>query len=257
MVPVRPWTRRKKYVEIAHGVYSVGQHKGGHVHAFLLEDDARSLTLIDTLYDTDARLILDYIRGIRREVTDLERILLAHGHRPHLGGLAILKILSNATILSHRWEADIIAGERMAQPAPLWPMRPMRAYWRVSHLQLGGALGRGRHPPCPVDEPINDEDLKDEYAVGPVRVIRAPGHSPGHLAFYWPERRALFAGDAIATYPILAPGWPAFTLNPVQHRASLERMAKLDVDVLAVGHDDPITEGAAECVRSLVAKGKE
>ncbi len=90
-----------------------------------------------------------------------------------------------------------------------------------------------------------------------MRVIRTPGHFPGHLAFYWSDRRALFAGDAIATYPILAPGWPAFTLNPVQHRASLERMAKLDVDVLAVGHDDPITEGAAECVRSLVAKGKE
>ncbi len=256
MVPVRSWTRRKKYVGIAHGVYSIGQHKGGHVHAFLLEDDAGSLTLIDTLYDTDARLILDYIRSIRREVTDLGRILLTHGHRSHLGGLAILKILSNATIHSHRWEADIIAGERTAQPVPLWPMRLMRAYLRVSHLQLGAALGRGKHPPCPVDEPINDEDLKDEYTVGPVRVIRTPGHSPGHLAFYWPERRALFAGDAIATYPILAPGWSAFTLNPVQHRASLERMAKLDVDVLAVGHGDPVTEGAAECVRSLVAKGK-
>jgi glyoxylase-like metal-dependent hydrolase (beta-lactamase superfamily II) len=104
--------------------------------------------------------------------------------------------------------------------------------------------------------PINDQDLKEEYAVGPVRVIHTPGHSPGHLAFYWPERRVLFAGDAIATHPIFAPGWPAFTLNPVQHRASLERMAKLDVDVLAIGHGDPITEGAAERLRSLVGRDK-
>lgn len=243
-------------MEIAHGVYSIGQRKGGHVHAFLLEDDAGGLTLIDTLYDTDARLILDYINSIGREVTHLERILLTHGHRSHLGGLAILKILSNAPIYSHEWEADIIAGERTAQPVPLWPMRPIRAYWRVSHLQLGAALGRGKHPPCPVDNPINDQDLKEEYAVGPVRVIHTPGHSPGHLAFYWPERRVLFAGDAIATHPIFAPGWPAFTLNPVQHRASLERMARLDVDVLAIGHGDPITEGAAERLRSLVGRDK-
>jgi glyoxylase-like metal-dependent hydrolase (beta-lactamase superfamily II) len=238
-------------MKIAHGVYSIGQRKGGHVHAFLLEED-EGLTLIDTLYDTDARLILNQIKSIGREVTDLKRILLTHGHRSHLGGLAILKILSGATIYSHSWEADIIAGERTAQPVPLWPMRPPQAYWRVYHLQLGAALGRGKHPPCPVDEPLGEQALKDESTVGPVRVIHTPGHSPGHLAFYWPERQVLFAGDAIATYPIFAAGWPAFTLNPVQHRASLERMAQLDVDVVAVGHGEPITEGAAERMRSLV-----
>jgi glyoxylase-like metal-dependent hydrolase (beta-lactamase superfamily II) len=52
---------------------------------------------------------------------------------------------------------------------------------------------------------------------------------------------------------VFAPGWPAFTLNPTQHRASLERMAGLDPEVLAVGHGDPITAGAAVRLRSLVA----
>ena len=234
---------------IADGVYSIGQRKGGHVHAFLLEGDS-GLTLIDTLYDIDAHLVLDAIGRINKEVADLEHILLTHGHRSHLGGLAFLKIQSGAIVYAHEWEMDIIAGERTAQPVPMWPMRPLKAYWRVYHLQLGAALGRGKHPPCPVDRP-----LKGGEQVGPVQVIHTPGHSPGHLAFYCKERKILFVGDAIVTYPVFSAGWPAFTLNPMQHQDSLRRIADLvaehHLEVVAVGHGEPIVKGAAERVRAL------
>ncbi len=232
--------------QVAPGVYSMAQSKGGHVHAFLL-DNGTDLTLIDTLFDTDARQVLDRIGGIGRTIKDLKRIVLTHGHRSHLGGLATLKGLSGATVYSHEWEADIIAGERPAQPVTIVPMRPLSTYWRVYYLQYGAALGRGKHPPCPVDSTLEDGDM-----VGPVRVFHTPGHTPGHLAFWWPERRVLFAGDAIATYPVFEAGWPAFNLNPTRQRTSIRRMADLEAEVVAVGHGDPITGGAAERLRSLV-----
>jgi glyoxylase-like metal-dependent hydrolase (beta-lactamase superfamily II) len=87
-----------------------------------------------------------------------------------------------------------------------------------------------------------------------LQVVFAPCHSPGHLAFYWEDRKALFAGDAIATWPELAPGWPAFNLNPKQHRESLVRMARFDAQVLAVGHGDPITSRGTAVVRSMVSR---
>jgi glyoxylase-like metal-dependent hydrolase (beta-lactamase superfamily II) len=233
-------------MEIAPGVYSMDQSKGGHVHAFLL-DKGTELTLIDTLFYTDARRIIDRIGSIGRSVEDLKHIVLTHAHRSHLGGLATLKGLSGATVYSHAWEADIVAGERTAQPVTPVPMRPLSTYWHVYYLQLGAALGRGKHPPCPVDATLEDGDT-----VGPARVLHTPGHTPGHLAFWWSDRKVLLAGDAIATYPVFGPGWPAFTLNPTQHQASLSRMAELDMEVLAVGHGDPVTAGAAERVRSLV-----
>ncbi len=231
--------------QIAPGVYSMTQNKGGHVHAFLL-DNGTDLTLIDTLFDTDARQVLERIGSIGRSIQDLKRILLTHGHRSHLGGLATLKRLSGATVYSHEWEADIIAGERTAQPVTIIPMRPLGTYWRVYYLQFGAALGRGKHPPCTVDSTLNEGDT-----VGPVRVLHTPGHTPGHLAFWWPEHRVLFAGDAIATYPVFEAGWPAFNLNPTQQQTSLRRMADLGAEVLAVGHGEPITAGATQRVLSL------
>ena len=231
--------------QIAPGVYSMTQNKGGHVRAFLL-DSGTDLTLIDTLFDTDARQVLERIGSIGRSIQDLKRILLTHGHRSHLGGLATLKRLSGATVYSHEWEADIIAGERTAQPVTIIPMRPLGNYWRVYYLQFGAALGRGKHPPCTVDSTLDDGDT-----VGPVRVLHTPGHTPGHLAFWWPEHRVLFAGDAIVTYPVFEAGWPAFNLNPTQQRNSLRRMADLGAEVLAVGHGEPITAGATQRVLSL------
>jgi len=233
-------------MEITQGIHSLAQTMGGHVHAFLLADDT-GLTLIDTLFDTDGHRVLEAIGALGRAPQDLKRIVLTHGHRSHIGGLAALKKASGATVYAHEWEEDIIAGERKAQPVTLFPMRPLLTYARVYHLQVGLALGVGQHRACPVDRSLTDGDR-----VGPLEVLHAPGHSPGHLAFWWPERRALFAGDAIATWPMFDGGWPAFNLNEDQQRASLRRMAELEAKVLAVGHGEPLTEDVAARVRSLV-----
>ncbi len=232
-------------MQIADGVYSMGNEKGGCVRAFLL-DDGKDLTLIDTLFETDARLVLDQIKRTNNTVADLKHILLTHAHRSHLGGLAELKHLSGATVYSHEWEADIVAGERKAQASARQLLRPYAGYLKVYPLQVAFALGLDNHPPCPVEHTLEDGDR-----VGPVEVLHTPGHSPGHLAFYWPERRVLFAGDAVCTWPSFGAGWPALNLNLAQHRRSISRMANLEARAVGVGHGNPLTGGATARLRSL------
>ena len=227
--------------ELVPGVHVLGGKKGGHVRSFLLDTNGE-LTLVDTLFEDDARGVLDAIRRLGRKPGDLKQIVLTHAHRSHLGGLAKLKRETGATVLAHASEADIVSGDRPAQSVGLKPTAPLRTY----PFQVGIFLNRPKHRPCPIDESVGDG-----AAVGPLQVLHVPGHSPGHLAFSWPERGLLLSGDAIATWPRFEAGWPAFTLNPEQQAASIRRMAQLEASIVGVGHGDPITDGAAERVHGL------
>ena len=230
--------------ELAPGVHMLGAKKGGRVRAYLIDTNGE-LSLVDTLFEDDARGVLDAIRKLGRKPSDLKRIVLTHAHRSHLGGVAALKHETGAAVLAHEWEADIVSGDRPAQSVGLKPTAPLRTY----PFQVGIFLNRPKHRPVPIDESAGDGD-----AFGPLQVLYMPGHSPGHLAFSWAERGLLLSGDAIATWPRFEAGWPAFTLNPEQQAASIRRMAELDARIVGVGHGDPITQNAADRVNGLVAR---
>jgi glyoxylase-like metal-dependent hydrolase (beta-lactamase superfamily II) len=227
---------------LAEGVHCLGGKPGGRVRAFLLEARGE-LTLVDTLFGNDAADVLAAIRRLGKSPRDLKRIVLTHAHRSHLGGLAALKRETGATVLAHEWEADIVAGQRRAQPVGLKPTRPFRTY----PFQVGIFLGRPKHRPCPIDESLSEGDT-----AGPLQVLHIPGHSPGHLGFHWAERGLVIAGDAITTWPRFEAGWPAFTINPEQHRESVRRLASLEARIVGVGHGDPLTQAASDRVHELV-----
>jgi len=229
-------------MEIAPGVYSMGNWKGGRVRAFLL-DDEHELTLVDTLFETDARLILAQIKQIGRNLGDLKRIIISHCHRSHVGGLAALKRMTGVPVYAHEWEADIIAGNRRPQGISPWPRYPFRTF----PLQAGLFLHLDKHPACPVDC-----YLQDGEQVGPLVVVRTPGHTPGHLSFFWPERRLMITGDIVATWPKLTPGWPAFNLNPPQQCDSIRRLVGFRPSILGVGHGDPAVDVNEESLHSLI-----
>ena len=229
-------------MEVAPGIYSLGDGQGGRVRAYLL-DDGQGITVVDSLMAADARLVLAELGRIGRAPADIKHLIMTHAHRSHLGGLARLKELSGAPIYAHEWEADIMSADRVAQPVSSRPYRP----YRVWPLQLALNLNLSKHPPIQVDEYIHEGDL-----VGPLTVLYAPGHSPGHLAFYWPERRALIAGDAVCTWPVFMLGWRGFMLNVRQHKASVRRLAELDSDILLSGHGDPLPAGGAQRIRTAL-----
>jgi glyoxylase-like metal-dependent hydrolase (beta-lactamase superfamily II) len=240
-------------MKIAPGVYQVGAtrrgyFKAGYTKAFVV-DHEEGLIIIDTHYDADANLILDEIAGIGRKPEDIRHILLTHAHRGHMGGMATLKQVSGASIYAHEWEADIISGNRAVQGVDIFNTSPIQTWPIIFFGQLTARWNK--HAGHPVDQLIDEGDK-----IGPLEVIHTPGHTPGHLIFFWPERKVLFTGDAFVTWPLITPGWRNSMLNVPQSWQSLERMASLDVEVIGPGHGDAITSNGAAVLQALVKKGK-
>ena len=229
-------------MQIARGVYSMTQEEGGHVHGFLL-DDGSGLTIIDTLFNDDASIVLDEIRKAGKQPSDLKNIILTHAHRSHIGGAAKLKEMSKATVYCHQWEQEIVEGKRKAEKVSIWPKKPLEVY----KLQLGLALGLKPHIPCVVDR-----ELKDGDRIGPLRVVSTPGHIPGCLSFYWREIRTLFTGDVVVSWPEIAAGWPGLTLDNDENRRSIGKLSEAsEAEILCVGHGEPVLKGGARILQAL------
>jgi glyoxylase-like metal-dependent hydrolase (beta-lactamase superfamily II) len=237
-------------MQIVPGLYSLGDTSGGYVRSFLL-DDGKGLTLIDTLLDKTGTLVLDELKKLGKKPQDVKRIILTHAHQSHLGGLRALKEATGARVYSHDWEAPIIEGKKKVQVPPtttLVPQKPLKLY----PFQVAFVLGLKVPPPCDVDE-----NLKDGDHVGPLTVMHAPGHTPGSLAFYWPEKKVLIAGDIVSTWPEVALGWPQITLDNKQNRESVGKLTDMvQAEVLCVGHGQAIISGAAAVMKDLVAGRK-
>ncbi len=236
-------------MQIAPGLYSLGDKTGGYVRAFLL-DDGQTLTLIDTLRDKEGRLVLEALQQLGKQPGDITRIILTHAHPSHLGGLAALKAATGARVYCHEWETDVVAGRRkVAVPkhTTLVPQKPLEVY----PFQVGLVLGLGTPQPCEVDE-----HLKDGDHIGPLTVMGAPGHTPGSLTFWWPERKTLFSGDIVSTWPENALGWPAITLDNKENRDSVGKLCDMvTAELVCVGHGDPVVEGGAQFMRKLFEEG--
>lgn len=236
-------------MKIADGLYCMSQTKGGQVRAYLVEDPSTGgLILIDTLYDDDAGVVLAELVAMGKTAKDIKTIALTHSHKSHLGGLATLAGLSGAPILAHEDEVLIIEGKQKAAPVGFKPPKPFNA--TVYALQIGLNLGFGKHKPVTVGS-----RLKEGMKLGPLELMAVPGHTSGCIAFWWAERRALIAGDTVATWPVLDLGWPTFNLDPVAAKRSVGKMAELSTcEILGVGHGDPILAGGADVLKQLKLK---
>jgi hydroxyacylglutathione hydrolase len=97
-----------------------------------------------------------------------------------------------------------------------------------------------------LDDITPDFYLKEgaiELADIKLQAYHTPGHSPGSVCFYWPEKKALFTGDLIFNNGLgrtdLSGG------NGTELKQSIKRMGELDLDWILPGHGDIISGSTA------------
>lgn len=186
--------------------------------------------------------ILDYLREMGREPSEISRIAVTHCHMDHIGNLKKMKELTGAEILIHKDEAGFLSGEeRMEQP---------NLFFRLLFKALGAFF--------PAPEPIKPDLLLSEGdAVGSFSVIHIPGHTPGSIALYDRKERVMIVGDTLISKNgrVSGPVSKPFTLDMEAARRSGERISSFDFDLLLSGHGIPIRPDASEKVRRFVEKG--
>ncbi len=70
-------------------------------------------------------------------------------------------------------------------------------------------------------------------------VVPSPGHSPGSLCLFWPERKVLFTGDVVFAEGIGRTDLPGG--DGALLKQSIQRLAALDVEYLLPGHGNMVT----------------
>ena len=81
-----------------------------------------------------------------------------------------------------------------------------------------------------------------------LQVLRTPGHSPGSISLYWPEKKALFTGDVVFPMGVGRTDFPGG--DGMLLRDSIERLSQLDAEWLLAGHGEVI-RGRSEILRNF------
>lgn len=205
----------------------------GFVNAYVFED-ASGVYLVDTTMNRSAKPVQEAFERAGVPLSRIGTILLTHAHVDHIRGAAHLESTTHCPVVCHEADAPGVDGR---VPPRLPPV--IRWFMKV--------------PPVPVRRTLKDGDM-----VGPLRVVFTPGHTAGEVAFYHPQRKILFSGDAVVErkggLTVPAAGFAADLSQAIQ---SLQILRRLDIELLLPGHGVPVSIGVREKLDALIARAPE
>ena len=225
-------------MEIADGVHHFSTSP---FNWYVIADGGR-LTLVDAGFPGHYREFIAGIRSIGFTVRDVAAIILTHCHADHTGFAERLRKESDATVYIHQADQSAI-GRRYQLP---W-LGLLSNAWRpfVASL-LGHATRNGILTMPRIQSSVAFADGDELDVPGRPQVVHVPGHTPGEVAFYLPDRQILFSGDTLVTQCLMSgkatiPRVPARRLNHNAKQAarSLDRLRELPDVTLLPGHGQP------------------
>ena len=212
----------------------------GYTFSYLLID---ALTLIDTGVGAGrARIALDeQLKMVGLESSDIERIILTHLHRDHIGLVGYVKSTSDARVYAHEKAHEVLRGRASEKNRYDKAQNELQTLGGGNFLKILGRFEHAfkRRPTliC-VDETVSDGDLLDLEGFK-LRVIWTPGHAHEHICMYDSERKILFSGDhvlpRITSHISLHTSEDADPL--ADYLSSLEKLRELSVDLVLPSHE--------------------
>jgi hydroxyacylglutathione hydrolase len=207
--------------QLADGVWQLSGFPPHGINVYVLED-----VVVDAATRHAGRRILRQLEGHR-----VSAHALTHAHSDHQG--ASRELCEKLGTPFWVGERDADAAER---PELIRERQPDQA---INRLIWKAWAGPGHRV---------DRKLLEGDDVAGFRVLDAPGHSAGHVAYWRESDRVLVAGDVLNNMNIVT-GIPGlhepktyFTPDPARNRESARRLGRLEPSLVLFGHGAPLRD---------------
>jgi glyoxylase-like metal-dependent hydrolase (beta-lactamase superfamily II) len=245
------------YMEHLHAIELPTPFPVGPVTVYLADAPGEPITLLDTGPRTmEGRSALESALALLgHRLADLQRIVISHAHADHFGLAAELVAASRAKVWSHAWNVAALGdyesdrAQRIAFYAGL--LRRAAVPAEVMARVGGATRGVNRYAePVTVSQTIEEGDQL-QLAGHTWQVLHTPGHAAGLICLYEPESHVLLSSDHlladISSNPVVEPPPPGHRQrlrSLALYRASLQRVAELEVSLALPSHGPPICDVA-------------
>ncbi len=219
-------------MEITNGVHLVD---GTNANVYIVVN-ANDLMIVDTGMPGQLNKILDYIKVLGKDPSNVSKIVLTHCHVDHMGNVFELKKVTNAKVYVHEKDAPYVSGkEKVPSPKGLAgaAFKVASPFFKVKYLEP--------------DVLLKENDIIDGFVV-----IHNPGHTPGSISLYSKDKNLIFVGDELRFIDGKLEGPPEqFTPDMDSAVKTMKKLTEIDYDVMLSGHGNPLKPNASEKVKDF------
>lgn len=213
------------------------------VNVYIIEGKDGNL-MIDTGWNTleAFNTLAQEMKNSGFAMKDITNIVITHLHPDHMGLAGKVAELSGATIAVSETENKLIDSlythpESLISEMILFFMANGVPEWELKMLAEASYNIRNYVTPFKASTFLKPGDRVDMEPFA-FQVIATPGHSPGHICLYEPEKKYLFSGDHILAEIVPNVGYhPLSGENPLgDYVKALNDLSGLEVRFVFPGH---------------------
>ncbi|MHB1420025.1 MAG: MBL fold metallo-hydrolase [Bacillota bacterium] len=216
----------------------------GFLQAYLIKGED-GCTLIDCGWNAPVAMeaLEKHLSTLGLTWKDITRLIITHMHPDHFGLAAQVKELSGAKVTMYHRDINNVDTPAVDYRQMMKRMIKILTYHGTPHEDMSDLHDMNAPAPSYWNPVEFDEMLQDgqKLTAGQytLEVIHTPGHAIEHICLYEPENKILFSGDHVL--PLITPNIAinAYSSpNPLGDFVhSLDKVAKLDVDLALPGHE--------------------